>query len=79
MISAIVTAYERVDQTLATLRILQSCVPPPDEILVHVDANQIACENAIHDAFPAIQILRSTEQIGPGGMMTRYRGSIDSL
>jgi len=67
MISAIVTAYERVDQTLATLRVLQSCVPAPDEILVHVDANQIACENAIRDAFPSIQILRSAEQVGPGG------------
>ena len=67
MISAIVTAYERVDQTLATLRVLQSCVPAPDEILVHVDANQIACENAIRAAFPSIQILRSAEQVGPGG------------
>lgn len=67
MISAIVTAYERVDQTLATLRILQSCVPAPDEILVHVDANQTACENAIRNAFPGIQILRSVEQVGPGG------------
>src|ERR1043165_7259366 len=66
-ISAIVTAYERIDQTLATLRILQSCVPAPDEILVHVDANQIACENSIRNAFPGIQILRSTEQVGPGG------------
>jgi len=67
MISAIVTAYERVEQTLATLRVLQSCMPAPDEILVHVDANQITCENAIRNAFPAIQILRSTEQVGPGG------------
>ena len=67
MISAIVTAYERVDQTLATLRVLQSCTPAPDEILVHVDANQIACENAIRDAFPGVQILRSAEQVGPGG------------
>ena len=67
MISAIVTAYERIDQTLATLRVLQSCVPAPDEILVHVDANQIACENAIRNAFPDIQILRSKEQVGPGG------------
>lgn len=66
-ISAIVTAYERIDQTLATLRILQSCVPAPDEILVHVDANQVACENAIRKAFPEIQILRSVEQVGPGG------------
>jgi len=67
MISAIVTAYERIDQTLATLRVLQSCVPPPDEILVHVDANQVACENAIRDAFPSVRVLRSDEQVGPGG------------
>ncbi len=67
MISAIVTAYERVEQTLATLRVIQNCVPPPDEILVHVDANQIACENAVRDAFPSVRILRSEEQVGPGG------------
>ena len=66
-ISAIVTAYERVEQTLATLRVIQSCVPPPDEVLVHVDANQIACENAVRDAFPNVRILRSDEQVGPGG------------
>jgi GT2 family glycosyltransferase len=42
-------------------------VPAPDEILVHVDANQIACENAIRDAFPGIRILRSADQVGPGG------------
>jgi len=66
MISAIVTAYERVDQTLATLQILQSCSPAPDEILVHVDANQIACENAIRNAFPEVRVLRSEKQVGPG-------------
>lgn len=66
-IAAIVTAYERVEQTLATLRVIQSCVPPPDEILVHVDANQSACERAIHDAFANVRIIRSAEQIGPGG------------
>ena len=66
-ISAIVTAYERIEQTLATLRVIQSCVPPPEEILVHVDANQIACENAIREAFPEVRIVRSVEQVGPGG------------
>jgi GT2 family glycosyltransferase len=66
-ISAIVTAYNRVDQTLATLRIIQSCVPAPDEVLVHVDASQIECENAIRVAFPNIRILRSADQVGPGG------------
>ena len=66
-ISAIVTAYERVEQTLATLRVIESCVPAPDEILVHVDANQIACESAIRNAFPNVRVLRSEEQVGPGG------------
>jgi len=66
-ISAIVTAYERIDQTLATLRVIQSCVPKPDEILVHVDADQVECEEAIRSAFPDVQILRSREQVGPGG------------
>jgi GT2 family glycosyltransferase len=66
-ISAIVTAYERIEQTLATLRVIQSCAPPPDEILVHVDANQIECENAIRKAFPNVRVLRSEEQAGPGG------------
>jgi GT2 family glycosyltransferase len=67
LISAIVTAYERIEQTLATLRVIESCVPAPDEILVHVDANQTACENAIREAFPGVRVLRSHERVGPGG------------
>ena len=66
-ISAIVTAYERVEQTLATLRVIESCTPAPEEILVHVDANQVECENAIRAAFPDVRVLRSNEQVGPGG------------
>ena len=66
-ISAIVTAFERVDQTLATLRVIQSCVPAPDEVLVHVDANQAKCEDAIRNAFPEVRVLRSVDQVGPGG------------
>ena len=66
-ISAIVTAYERVDQTLKTLRILEACDPKPDEILVHVDDNHVECEKAIRAAFPQVRILVSEERIGPGG------------
>ena len=66
-ISAIVTAYERIEQTLETLRIIQSCTPPPDEVLVHVDANRRDCEEAIRKAFPSVRVLRSKEQVGPGG------------
>lgn len=66
-ISAIVTAYDRIEQTLATLRVIQSCTPPPDEILVHVDANQRECEQAIRTAFPDVRILRGEDRVGPGG------------
>ncbi len=66
-ISAIITAYERVEQTLETLRIIRSCTPPPDEVLVHIDANRRDCEEAIRKAFPLVRVLRSKEQVGPGG------------
>jgi GT2 family glycosyltransferase len=66
-ISAIVAAYERVDQTLSTLRILESCDPKPQEILVHVDGNGGKCVNAIASAFPQVRILTSDERVGPGG------------
>jgi GT2 family glycosyltransferase len=66
-VSAIVTAYERVDQTLDTLRVIQRCVPQPNEIIVHIDGNQVECENAIREVFPMIRVLRSEGQVGPGG------------
>src|SRR5688572_28262369 len=66
-ISAIVTAYERIDQTLNTLHILESCDPKPDEILVHVDEGRIECVKAIGSTFPQIRMLTSSERVGPGG------------
>jgi GT2 family glycosyltransferase len=66
-ISAIVTAYERIDQTLNTLRIIHACDPPPNEILVHVDANQTNVATAISHAFPHVRVLVSRERVGPGG------------
>ncbi|MCA1576078.1 MAG: glycosyltransferase [Acidobacteria bacterium] len=66
-ISAIVTAYERIEQTLATLKVIQSCAPAPDEILVHVDDNRVECVLAIRAAFPDTRVLLSHECVGPGG------------
>jgi GT2 family glycosyltransferase len=66
-ISAIVTAYRRIEQTLATLQRIRNCAPAPGEILVHVDANRIDCETAVRDAFPEVRVFLSNEQIGPGG------------
>lgn len=66
-ISAIVTAYERIEQTLATLKVIQNCAPAPDEILVHVDGNRAACADAIRDSFSDVRVLLSHECVGPGG------------
>lgn len=66
-ITAIVTAHRRVEALLVTLSKLLACQPPPDEVLVHVDGENAACEAAVREAFPRIQILRSTPPVGPGG------------
>jgi GT2 family glycosyltransferase len=66
-IAAIVTAYERTEQTLVTLRVIQNCEPSPAEILVHVDDNRVHCAEAIRTAFPDVRVLLSHEQLGPGG------------
>jgi GT2 family glycosyltransferase len=65
--SAIVAAFTRVGQTLATLEKIRACQPAPDEILVHVDAGQTKCEDAIRRAFPEIGVFRSDQTVGPGG------------
>jgi len=66
-ITAIVTAYQRIEKTLVTLENLRACRPAPEEILVHVDGNQTQCEKAICRAFPEIKIIVSQESVGPGG------------
>jgi GT2 family glycosyltransferase len=66
-ISAIVTAYQRTEQTLVTLEKLRDCRPSPEEILVHVDGNQKRCEAVIHSIFPEVQVFHSDTRIGPGG------------
>jgi GT2 family glycosyltransferase len=70
-ITAIITAYQRTEQTLETIRIIRACEPSPDEILVHVDANQKQCEAAIRQGFPDGKILLSEECVGPGGGRNR--------
>jgi GT2 family glycosyltransferase len=66
-ITAIVTAYQRTKQTLETIRIIRDCEPRPNEILVHVDADQRDCEAAIGRVFPELKLLRSDQCVGPGG------------
>ncbi len=65
--SAIVTAYRRQEQILFTLRKLTECKPPPAEILVHVDGNQLATKEIIRCSFPLVKVLLSEDSVGPGG------------
>lgn len=67
MITAIVTAFQRVEQTLAALTAIAQCDPPPQEVLVHVDGNAPAVVNAIRAAHAGVQIFGSERRIGPGG------------
>ena len=66
-VTAIVTAYQRVDQTLTTLRILLDCTPAPAEIIVHVDGNELATLERLRSEFPEVRYLLSEDNVGPGG------------
>ena len=70
-VTAIVTAYRRVDAVLATLRELRQCEPAPAEILVHVDGGEAACATAIAREFPDLRVIVSDAQVGPGGARNR--------
>lgn len=75
-VSAIVTAYQRTEQTLFTLSKLLACSPPPEEVLVHVDGAQMECEEVIRKAYPNVHVLRSTIRVGPGGARNKLVGAV---
>ena len=66
-VTAIITAYQRIEQTLETLRRIEACRPAPGEILVHVDGNEFACFEAVRGAFPHLTVILSESSVGPGG------------
>ena len=66
-ITAIVTAFRRVEKTLATLRIIQQCFPSPAEIIVHVDGSQNATLRSLKAECPTATYILSTDNVGPGG------------
>jgi GT2 family glycosyltransferase len=66
-ITAIVTAFKRVSQAIETLRKIRKCNPAPEEIIVHVDGNELSCADAVEKEFPELKVILSKENIGPGG------------
>lgn len=70
-LTAIVTAFQRVDAVLGTLARLQSCDPAPMEIKVHVDGGETAVATTVRSAFPDVQVIISEDNVGPGGARNR--------
>lgn len=70
-VTAIVTAYRRIDSVLATLKVLVECEPRPAEIVVHVDGGQRECAVAIQRAFPDVTVIVNDDHVGPGGARNR--------
>ena len=66
-ITAIVTAYQRVEQLLNTLRILHECEPAAAEIIVHVDGSERALAERVRALFPNVQVIVTDARVGPGG------------
>lgn len=70
-ISAIVPAFDKARLAIDTLRRIYACEPPPDEVIVHVDANQRSCAKEIQNAFPNMTIIVTNDHVGPGGSRNR--------
>ena len=66
-VTAMVTAYQRIPQLLATIDTLRACVPAPAEIIVHVDGDNTACAEAVRSHDAAVRVIVSKGLVGPGG------------
>lgn len=70
-VTAIVTAFDRPAAVVKTVQRLLACVPPPVEVLVHVDAGQSATADAVRSACPEARVILGPERVGPGGGRNR--------
>ncbi len=66
-VTAIVTAFQRRDATAHTLKTIEACVPPPAEVIVHVDGGGSVLADMVREQHPRVKILVSQEHVGPGG------------
>ena len=70
-LTAVVTAFERLDAVLETLARLEACNPAPMEIAVHVDGGETVVASALRSAFPNVKVMVSDARVGPGGARNR--------
>ncbi|HWI19735.1 MAG TPA: glycosyltransferase [Vicinamibacterales bacterium] len=66
-VTAIVTAYRRREATLRTLDTIAGCMPPPAELIVHVDGGGDELAALVHAHVPSAKVIVSAGHVGPGG------------
>jgi GT2 family glycosyltransferase len=76
-ISAVIPTYKRAQSLKSTLTRLLACVPPPDEILVHVDFGDID-SFAVLKEYSNVKVLTSNTQAGPGGGRNKLTAAASS-
>lgn len=70
-VTAMVTAFDRLDQTVRTISRIVACEPRPSQVLVHVDDNRLSMADQLRAAQPGVDVLVSAARIGPGGGRNR--------
>jgi GT2 family glycosyltransferase len=66
-VSAIVVAFKRRVELLTTLSRISAARPAPREILVHIDAGNLALAAEVLSAFSQVRLFVSNTCVGPGG------------
>ena len=66
-VSLVIPTYMRVEKLRKTLDVVKNCVPRPVEILVHVDAGDVATIPMLNSEYPSVKVIQSETRQGPGG------------
>jgi GT2 family glycosyltransferase len=71
-VSVVIPTYKRFDQLQVAIAQICTCDPAPAEVIVHVDGDDEETESQLAQlAMPQLVVLRSQQQVGPGGGRNR--------
>lgn len=62
-----IPTYSRGERVLEPISRLMACVPPPAEIIVHVDASDGNLEAKLATTHPQVRVISNASRVGPGG------------
>jgi GT2 family glycosyltransferase len=62
-----IPTFQRPEKLINTLNKILNCDPQPNEIIIHIDGQDLLTEEHIKELFQDIKIIRSNSRVGPGG------------